>query len=175
MKKGMLVGLIVLLLLCLALIMGTIYGLRSHNDDSVKLDGQPLRVQYEPTPKVQNKPTPRVHYETTTMVHAEPAPRFNYDPPESYPSFNYLGSLEYLTADLSETEYRCTAIVLGANQLLTTTKCGGRLARENPRAVSLGASDFDPSANSKYIYIEIKVRFYQIQSLFVIKRFSFFF
>lgn len=173
MKKAMLVGLIVLLLLCLALIIGTIYGLLFHNGDSKKPDGQPVRahtpsVQYEPTPSVHYESTTRVHSEPTTRVDAEPAPRFNNDPPASaeYPSFNYLGSLEYFTDNIEETEYRCTAIVLGPIQLLTTTKCGGQLPRENPKAVSLGSSDFGPPSFSTNIYIEIKVCFYQIQCLF---------
>lgn len=172
MRKGILVGLIVLFLLCIGLIVGVIYGLHSYNADSEKLEGEPMRtpieprVRNEPKPSVQPETTPRVHYVSTTRVHSELAPRFNDDSPESDSSFNHLGSLGYMNADLSETEYHCTAIVLAPSQLLTTTKCWGRSPRENPSSVWLGVGDFKPSTSSEEIHIEIRVCFYQIQNLF---------
>lgn len=174
------VGLVVLFLLCLVLIVGVIYGLHSNNADNEKLEEQQVRTpieprvrneptpgeEYGPTPGVQYGPTTRVHYESTTRVNSEPAPRFNDDFPESYPSFNHLGSLKYLNFDWNEDEYHCTAIVLTPSKLLTTTKCWGRSPSENANGVLLGASDFKTSSNSKGIHIEIKVFFYQIQNLF---------
>lgn len=172
MRKGIVVGLVGLFLLCLVLIVGIIFGLHSNNADNEKLEEQLVRtpieprVLNEPTPGVQYGPTTRVHYESTTRVNSEPAPRFNDDPPESYPSFNHLGSLKYLNFDWNEDEYHCTAVVLTPSKLLTTTKCWGRSASENANGVLLGASDFKTSSNSKGIHIEIKVCFYQIQNLF---------
>lgn len=55
-------------------------------------------------------------------------------------SINHLGSLEYNSADLMGTEYRCTAILISPNHMLTTTDCdGSQIPSERPSHVLLAS------------------------------------
>lgn len=44
-------------------------------------------------------------------------------PPTEDNTLNYLTSLQYNTPDLMNKEYRCTAIVVSPNHVLSTSKC----------------------------------------------------
>lgn len=81
-------------------------------------------------------------------------------PPNSL--FNHLGALQYFTDDLFDTEYRCSAVLMSPNHMLTTTNCdGSQFPSERPLQVLLGSQ----SANTN-ISIAIKVHLFNTQIWF---------
>lgn len=81
-------------------------------------------------------------------------------PPNSL--FNHLGALQYFTDDLFGTEYRCSAILMSPNHMLTTTNCdGSHFPSERPSHVLLGSQ----SANTE-MTLGIKVHLYYTQIWF---------